>query len=81
MLFGHAFRDTISVIDGNTNTVIDTIYAGGNFPNAIALDPLTNRLYVGFSNSNTINEINLVTKSVIADIPVAAETMNMVSDA
>jgi YVTN family beta-propeller protein len=52
--------DTISVIDGSTNTVINTIYAGGNFPDAIALDPVTNRLYVGFRFSNTINEINTV---------------------
>lgn len=76
--------DTISVIDGSTNTVINTIFAGGNFPNVIALDALTNRLYVGFSNTNTINEINTVTKSVVADIPVGTAensgTMNMVSD-
>jgi YVTN family beta-propeller protein len=38
--------DTISVIDSTTNTVINTIFVGENFPVTIALDALTERLYV-----------------------------------
>ena len=42
----NAASDTISVIDGTTNTVISTIFVGENFPVTIALDALTERLYV-----------------------------------
>jgi DNA-binding beta-propeller fold protein YncE len=62
--------------------MINTIFAGGNFPNAIALDPRTNRLYVGFKYSNTINEINTVTNNVLVSMPIEndTQTLNMVSN-
>jgi YVTN family beta-propeller protein len=72
--------DTISVIDGTTNTVISTIFVGENFPVTIALDALTERLYVGSAYSNSIKEIDTVTNNVIGTIPLENVTLSMVSD-
>jgi YVTN family beta-propeller protein len=72
--------DTISVIDGTTNTVINTTFVGENFPVTIALDALTERLYVGSAYSNTIKEIDTVTNNVIGTIPLHNVTLSMVSD-
>jgi YVTN family beta-propeller protein len=76
----NAASDTISVIDGTTNTVISTIFVGENFPVTIALDALTERLYVGAAYSNSIKEIDTVTNNVIGTIPLENVTLSMVSD-
>lgn len=76
----NAASNTISVIDGATNTVINTIFVGENFPVTIALDSLTNRLYVGAAYSNTLKEIDTVTNKVIGSIPIENVPESIVSD-
>jgi YVTN family beta-propeller protein len=74
--------DTISVIDGTTNTVINSIFVGENFPDTIALDSWTNRLYVGsdYSKTGVLKEIDTVTNNIIDSIPIENVSISMVSD-
>jgi YVTN family beta-propeller protein len=61
-------ENTVSVIDGATNAVIDTIPVGIN-PAGVAVNPLTNRIYVGNLNSDNVSVIDGSTNTVIATIP------------
>ena len=58
---------TVSVIDGNTRTVISTIKVGGNLC-CVAVNSLTNRIYVGNCFSHAINVIDGNSNSIIATI-------------
>lgn len=49
--------DTVSVIDGATNTVVATVNVG-HAPNGIAVNPKTNRIYVANLNSGTLSIVN-----------------------
>lgn len=62
----------VSVINGDTNTVIATIPVGTN-PAGIDVNPLTSRIYVANRSSNTISVINSITNAVIASVPVGSE--------
>jgi YVTN family beta-propeller protein len=52
------FNSTVSVIDTNTNTVIDTIPVGEGASD-IAYDPVNHRMYVVNAADNTVSVINL----------------------
>jgi len=60
---------TLSVIDGSTNNVIDTITIGFA-PKLVGFDQAANRIYVANQGTNTVSVINGSTNSVIATIPV-----------
>ena len=63
------FNDnTVSVINGATNAVIDTIPVGIN-PAGVDVNPLTNRIYVGNLNSDDVSVIDGTTNTVIATVP------------
>jgi YVTN family beta-propeller protein len=63
--------NSVSVIDGDTNTVIDTI-AVGNAPQGIAVNPVTNKIYVANGNSgDPVYVIDGNNNAVIKTIPVA----------
>jgi YVTN family beta-propeller protein len=49
--------DTVSVIDGATNTVLATVKVG-HYPNGIAVNPKTNTVYVANLNSGSLSIIN-----------------------
>ena len=49
--------NTVSVINGTTNTVTATILVG-TYPFAIAINPSTNTIYVANGRSNTVSVIN-----------------------
>jgi YVTN family beta-propeller protein len=49
--------DTVSVIDGATNTVLATIRVG-HYPNGIAVNPKTNRIYVANLTGGSLSIIN-----------------------
>ncbi|MGA8492427.1 MAG: YncE family protein [Terriglobales bacterium] len=49
--------DTVSVIDGTTDTVVSTIRVGHN-PNGVAANPRTNTIYVANLSSGTLSIIN-----------------------
>jgi YVTN family beta-propeller protein len=59
----NAGSNTVSVIDGTTNTVVATVTVGTT-PFGVAVNPTTNRIYVTNSGSNTV--------SVIEDLPPGA---------
>src|SRR5262249_52732578 len=59
--------NTVSVINGQTNTVTATIPVGST-PIGIAADPRTNRIYVSNLNDNTVSVINGQTNTVVATI-------------
>src|SRR5207245_9808040 len=60
--------NTISVIDGGTNTVIATVPTG-NAPHGITVNPVTNTIYVGNRLDNTVSVIDGSTNTVTATIP------------
>jgi YVTN family beta-propeller protein len=49
--------DTVSVIDGTSNTVLAVVNVG-HFPNGIAVNPKTNTIYVANLTSGTLSIIN-----------------------
>jgi YVTN family beta-propeller protein len=71
--------DTVSVIDGNTNTVLTTVSVGAS-PEGIACDTTTNRVYVADSLSNTLSIISGTTNTVIATIPGFNEPIQVAVD-
>ena len=64
--------NTVSVIDGATNTVIATIPVGIN-PAGVDVNPLTDRIYVANRLSDTVSVIDGVINTVIATVPVGDE--------
>ena len=64
--------NTVSVIDGKTNTVIVTIPVGG-FPQGIAFNSDNGNMYVPSGTSNTVTVIDGQTNTVIGSpIPIGA---------
>ncbi|WLR42606.1 YncE family protein [Bacillus carboniphilus] len=63
------FGNNISVVDGLTNTVIETVTAG-LIPNGIATDPFTKRVYVSNSNSLDISVLDGNTNTIIDTISI-----------
>jgi YVTN family beta-propeller protein len=61
--------DTVSVINGATNTVIHTIPVG-NGPACVGVNPDTNRIYVANFISDNVSVIDGATDTVIQTIPV-----------
>src|SRR6266513_1262043 len=58
---------TVTVIDGSTNTVATTLKVG-SWPRGVAVNPTTNRIYVGNQISDTVSVIDGSTNKVIKTI-------------
>lgn len=69
--------NSISVIDMNSLTIIDTIFGVGNAP--IGMKLLQNNLYIANSLGNNITIINTLTNAVISSIPVGIGPERIVS--
>ena len=65
------FSDTVSVIDGASNSVIATV-AVGAFPSGIGVDPNTHRVYVSNFFSNTLLTIDGLSNTVVATTTMGA---------
>lgn len=63
--------DNVSVIDGNTNTVIATVTVGDG-PVAASVNPITNQIYVTNQFSNNVSVVDGLSNTVIAAISVGA---------
>src|SRR2546425_37523 len=63
--------NTVSVINGATNTVTTTINVGTN-PLGVAVNPSTNKIYVSNSDSNTVSVIDSTTNTVLSTIQVGS---------
>ena len=60
--------NSVTVIDGATNTVIGSPIPVGNAPGGIAVNPITNKVYVKNFNSGTISVISGSSNTVIKTI-------------
>ena len=69
MYVTNELSNTVSVIDGSTNTVIKTIDVGRN-PFGVAFDAHNGYIYVTNLNSETVSVIDESTNTVIKTIPV-----------
>ena len=63
------FSNTISVINGATEMVADTI-AVGSFPYGVAVNPFNDRIYVTNRGSNTVTVIDGPTNAKLSEISV-----------
>lgn len=83
---GGSVPQTVSVVDGNTNKVIDTIVLGhanclsctmptssGDMP--IAVNPLTNIIYAGNFNNGKISVINGINNEIIGNISLSEKSL------
>jgi YVTN family beta-propeller protein len=68
------------VIDGITNNVYDTITLGG-IPYGIAVNPLTNRIYVTDISSDSVHVIDGATNEYISDVKVGMKPVGVAVDA
>jgi YVTN family beta-propeller protein len=59
--------DTVSVIDGKTNNVVENVTVGKH-PSGVAVDPNTNMAYVSNSGSNTVSVIDGKTNNVVESL-------------
>jgi YVTN family beta-propeller protein len=71
MVYVTVGRNTVSVINGTTNTVTATI----NLPSStnalyLAVNPNTNQIYVSEELQNTVAVINGATNQIVANVPV-----------
>ena len=73
--------DNVSVIDGATNTEIDTDgnpangitrIPVGSYPQGIAANPATGRVYVANSSDNSVSVIDASSNTVVATVPVGS---------
>lgn len=67
-----AYKNTASVIDGVTNSIIERI-AVDDMPSDVAVNSITNRIYVSHANSNEVWVIDGATDAIVATIPVGPE--------
>jgi YVTN family beta-propeller protein len=63
------FSNTVSVIDGTSDKVSDTIELG-SFPYGVAINPFNDRVYVTNRGSNTVTVIDSPTDAKLSNIPV-----------
>src|SRR6202453_4785856 len=73
------YSDTVSVINGATNTVSDTIDVGAN-PQGVAVDPTTDSIYVTNFGADTVSVINGATNAVVATIGVGTDPEGIAVD-
>ena len=64
--------NTVSVIDGNTDSVTATIGVGSG-PSAISLDPSTDTIYVSNSGGDTVSVIDGATNKVVGTITIGSQ--------
>jgi YVTN family beta-propeller protein len=65
----NASSDTVSVINGATNTVTTTVPVGSG-PIGVGVNPSTNTIYVANSGSNNVSVVDGATNALTATIPV-----------
>jgi YVTN family beta-propeller protein len=61
--------DTISVINGTTNTLVDEISVNAIAPSGIIYNAANNYIYITNMGSNTVSVINGTTNTIVTNIP------------
>lgn len=69
VLAPHATQPSLVVVDDSTNKVKSTINLSGN-PEALAVDPATNMVYIANLYANTVSVLNGDTNAIVATVPV-----------
>ncbi|MEM3172604.1 polysaccharide deacetylase family protein [Nitrososphaera sp.] len=72
----HAGSDSVSVIDGSTNSVIKKI-AVGDVPVGIAVDPVAGHVFVANSEENTISVIDDKSHAVVLTLQVGENPVSI----
>ena len=72
--------NTVSVISGQTNTVVGNPISVGSFPSGIAFDSANDNLYVTNEGDNTVSVISGKSNSVIGTIPVGSAPQGIAFD-
>jgi YVTN family beta-propeller protein len=62
--------DTVSVINGTTNALVDEISVDAVAPSGIVYNAANNYIYVTNMGSNTVSVLNGTTNTIVANIPV-----------
>jgi YVTN family beta-propeller protein len=70
------FSNTVSVIDGITQRVIDTITVE-SFPYGVAVNPFNDRIYITNRGSNTVTVIDSPTNTKLSNIPVGSSPIGI----
>ena len=65
-------NDTLTIIDGASNAVVDVIPVGDN-PTIVAVNDLTNRIYLGNRDQRTVSVIDGSNLTVVATVPVSLQ--------
>ena len=73
------FSDTVTVINGRTGTLDDTIPVGNN-PNGVAVDQGDDTVYVANSGSDNMSVINPRTRAEVVKIPVQSRPTEVAVD-
>jgi YVTN family beta-propeller protein len=69
----------VKIVDPATNALVDSI-AVPDDPWAVALNPVTNRLYVSSDADNSVTVVDLATRSVVTSIPIGGYIPNLSVD-
>ena len=64
------WSDTVSVIDGATSTVVETLPVGAH-PRGVAVNPMTNRIYVANGGSDNVTVIDGASNTVVDTVSVS----------
>ena len=64
----------LTIIDGSDNTIIDTIYAG-NVPHIAAINPVSNKLYVGYNDAGGFDHLKVYDISNVRPVEIASDIL------
>jgi YVTN family beta-propeller protein len=67
---GSLKENTVSIINGTTDSVVRSIAVGGSLPSIVAVNPNTNTIYVTNHDSSTVSVIEGKTNNVMGSINV-----------
>jgi YVTN family beta-propeller protein len=71
--------DTVSIIDGVTNTVLNTV-PGGTDPRGVAVLPALNRVYVANQAADTVSVLDGTTGALVTTIAVGDEPVGVAAN-
>jgi len=69
----NGFGSSVTVLNGNSSSVVATIPLAGGYPFAVAFNPNTNRVYVTNTGPNTLVVIDGNGNDVVATAPVGID--------
>jgi YVTN family beta-propeller protein len=75
----NAGSNTVSVVDGRTNSIVTNITVGDN-PNSLSIDLKAHEVYVANSASNTVSVIDTLTNKITANISVGTTPVDIAID-